>query len=249
MLQLRVTLVRLLILAFFVSALAVPVCLPADVKSQIMVSEVIEPFDKPTYSWQVFPSKFGIDQDGRSLWEIRYVDSWPDRLFGRNPKESGLKCLGVHGGFIRKGYNFVEIVPGQGQGNDFKPAPIKLPGRVQKLDLWVWGSNFNYYIEAHVRDYRGIDHVLPLGSMQYAGWSNLEAYIPSHIPQRDQHVRLTHGLELTKLVVWTRPDEVVDDFYTYLDQLQVVTDKFEARFDGDDLADTDRVQEIWGAKK
>lgn len=246
MLQPRVTSFRLLIVALFLFAIPL---LMADQNMVSMITEVVESFDKPAYSWQVFPSRFGLDRDGKNLWESRFVETWPERLFGRNRDKADLKALGIHGGFVRKGYNFIEIIPGKGEGKDFQPEPIRLPGRVSNLNLWVWGSNFNYYMEAHLRDYTGIDHVLPLGSLQFSGWNIVNAYIPSYIAQSDRHVPAFKGLQLIKLVVWTRPEERVDDVYLYLDQLQVITDKFESRFDGDDLTDADRVQEIWSTRK
>ncbi len=246
MLQQRGTSFRLLIIALFL--FAVPL-LMADQNMVSMITEVVESFDGPTYSWQAFPSKFGIDPNGNSMWNARYIAAWPERLFGRNRDKAELKVLGVHGGFVRQGYNFVEIIPGKGEGKDFQPEPIRLPGRVSNLNLWVWGSNYNFYMEAHLRDHTGIEHVLPLGSMQFSGWNTLSAHIPASIPQTGQHIPVFKGLQLTKLVIWTRPEEQVDDFYVYLDQLQVITDKFESRFDGDDLSDADRVQEIWASQK
>jgi hypothetical protein len=37
----------------------------------------------------------------------------------------------------------------------------------------------------------------------------------------------------------------VNNFYFYLDHLKVLTDTFKTRFDGDELADDDREQELW----
>jgi hypothetical protein len=41
--------------------------------------------------------------------------------------------------------------------------------------------------------------------------------------------------------------ERVDNFYVYLDQFKVLTDTFESFYDGDELADPDRVQELWSS--
>lgn len=245
MLHARMTIRCLLILALLL--LAVPL-LVADQKIVSMISEVVESFDKPTYAWKVFPSKFGVDQSGKSLWDMRYVDAWPEALFGRNRGSTDLKCLGVRGSFLRKGYNYVEIVPGKGEGDRFQPEPIQLPGRVQNLDLWVWGGNFNYYMEVHIQDYRGVEYVLPLGSLHYAGWNNLSAFVPGNVPQSDRHIPSLKNLLLTKLVIWTRPEERVDDFITYIDHLKVFTDRFESRFDGDELVEPERLEAIWGTR-
>jgi len=39
----------------------------------------------------------------------------------------------------------------------------------------------------------------------------------------------------------------VDNFQIYFDQIKVLTDTFESLFDGDELADTERVQELWSS--
>ncbi|HEY9594617.1 MAG TPA: flagellar filament outer layer protein FlaA, partial [Spirochaetia bacterium] len=122
---------------------------------------------------------------------------------------------------------------------------IPIPGRVQSVNMWVWGANYNYWIDAYVRDYQGIDHVVHLGSLNFAGWRNLSAGISTAIPQSRKYIPRYAGLELTKLVMWTAPDEKVDDFYLFIDELTVITDLFETRFDGEDLADPTTLNEIW----
>ncbi len=42
--------------------------------------------------------------------------------------------------------------------------------------------------------------------------------------------------------MWTRPEEKVDNFYIYFDQIKVLTDIFISRFDGDNLANQESVQ-------
>jgi hypothetical protein len=217
-----------------------------------VVSKVLQSFDPDekgkadARQWAVIPSKFGFDTTGKSYWQSRLVDAWPVALYGKNKDKVPLQVLGITGKFSRKGYNYVEIIPGTGEGANFKQVPIDIPGRVEALDLWVWGANYAYYLEAHVRDFQGIDHVLPFGQLQYAGWKNLRSKVPGSIPQSWRYLPRLKNLELTKLVLWTQPNEKVDEFYIYLDQLKVTTDLFETSFDGDELADADTLRQIWG---
>jgi hypothetical protein len=220
-----------------------------------MVGRVLQSFDpseaghETARNWVLLPSKFGYDSKGNSYWKIRKVDAWPEALFGKNRDKEQLQVLGITGKFSRKGYNYVEIVPGTGEGQSFKSKPIPVPGRVESFDLWVWGANYAYYLEAHVRDFQGIDHVLPFGLLQFTGWKNLRCKVPGNIPQAWKYLPRLQNLELTKLVLWTQPGEKVDEFYMYLDQLKVTTDLFETTFDGDELADADVLQQVWGTAK
>jgi hypothetical protein len=172
--------------------------------------------------------------------------TWPEALYGKNRDNLDLRVLGMHGAFLRKGYNYVEIVPGEGEGGNFKPKPIEIPGRADAIDIWVWGSNYAYSLEVHLRDYNGIDHVLDFGSLQFIGWKNLRVRVPGTIPQSWKYLPRLRNLEVTKLVLWTTPTEKVDNYFMYIDQLKVISDIFETRYDGDNLADLDTLQEVWG---
>ena len=218
-----------------------------------VVSKVLQSFDpgeaghEDAREWVLIPSKFGYDANGKSYWQKRKLDAWPEALYGKNRDNEKLQVLGITGKFSRKGYNYVEIVPGTGEGQNFKPKPISIPGRVESVDLWIWGANYAYYLEVHLRDFEGIDHVLSFGLLQFAGWKNLRAKIPGSIPQSWRYLPRLRNLELTKLVLWTQPNEKVDEFFMYLDQLKITTDLFETSFDGDELADAETLQKIWGA--
>ena len=39
--------------------------------------------------------------------------------------------------------------------------------------------------------------------------------------------------------------ERVDNFYVYFKQMKVLTDTFESLYDGDELGDPERVQQLW----
>ena len=220
-----------------------------------MVGQVLQSFDPDeaghamARDWVLLPSRFGYDPKGNTYWQSRKVDAWPEALYGKNRDKLKLQVLGLTGKFSRKGYNYVEIVPGTGSGQSFQPKPIPIPGRVAAIDVWVWGANYAYSLDVHVRDYQGIDHVLTLGSLQFAGWKNLRAQIPGSIPQSWKYLPRRQGLEFTKLVLWTVPGEKVDEFFMYLDQIKVTTDLFETAFDGGELAEPETVEQIWGTPK
>jgi hypothetical protein len=88
-------------------------------------------------------------------------------------------------------------------------------------------------------------HSIDMGSLAFAGWRNLRVNIPDRIPQSRRVLPRYAGLHFVKFRIWTAPNESVDDFFVYFNQMQVLTDTFEAHFDGNDLADPDNVRALW----
>jgi hypothetical protein len=215
-------------------------------------SIVIEDFDNPEESrWVVRASKFVGDGYPRQA----SVNIWPEALYRREPEDRTLRSLGVQAAFDRQGYNFLEFIPvEENEDGEEVPRGITIPGKVNNMDVWVWGSNFDYYMDVHLRDYRGMTHVLRLGNVNYRGWRNLRITIPSWIPQDARYVAELRngnftsdlrGLQLTKIVLWTRPQERVNGFFVYLDEIKVETDMYRDPFDGEELRDAEYVQELW----
>lgn len=234
----------LLLLLLFQSIL-----LYGDERTVVLESRELDFFDDPAVSkWIVVGSKFSEQGFPKS----KLVEACPEALVRvLNKKREELKCLGVQGSFIRKGYNYIEMIPAKEAADEngntkLVPKPIAIPGRATALDLWVWGSRYDYYLECHLQDFRGIVYTLDLGDLTYTGWKNLRVEIPSYIPQARLHVPFYEGLVLTKLVLWTRPKEKVDKFYLYIDHMKVITDIFESPFDGEGLADSANIDRIWG---
>jgi hypothetical protein len=194
------------------------------------------------FSWTTEGNRFSTDGYPR----LSFVPAWPQALFGLNRQGNAYQSLGILGNFKRQGYNWVDVYPvATGEDGEEGPFEIPLPGRVQYLDMWVWGSNFDFYMDAYVRDYQGTVHVLRMGDLSYKGWKNLRVLVPSHIRQSKRILPNYAGLQFVKFRVWTRPSEVLGDFYVYLDHFKVLSDTFESLFDGDELSDPDRVQELW----
>lgn len=215
-------------------------------------SIVIEDFDNPEESrWTVEPGRFIADGFPR----VAYVRTFPQALYRREPEDRELRAFGVQAAFDRQGYNYLEFVPvRENDEGEMVPRGIPIPGRVRFLDMWVWGSNFDYYMDIHLRDYRGMVHVIKLGDIFYRGWRNLRVQIPTWIPQDAPYIAELRagefasdlrGLELVKIVLWTRPRERVNGFFVYLDEIKVETDLYRAPFDGEDLREPGYVQDLW----
>jgi hypothetical protein len=193
------------------------------------------------FEWRLDASKFATRVDDNAYPVLNYIQAFPQAVFGRGSDE--LRSLGIHGKFDRKGYNWIDIIPVLAEtGEDFE---IPLPGRVQRLDLWLWGANFNFTLDAYVRDPTGIVRILNLGNLKFTGWKNLSAAVPAGIPQLVRG-RLA-GLTFVKFRLNTQPTDPVDDFYVYLDQFKIQTDTFESLYDGNELNNPQTVQELWNA--
>jgi hypothetical protein len=216
----------------------------ADENTQIIAAKSIATFDDPATAgnWIVQGSKYAT----QGFPQLQVVRAFPEALYGKNKDGKNLFSLGIHSRFDRKSYNFIEIIPAKKDSSGkLVPTELPLPGRAHSIDMWVWGANFNYTLDVHLRDYQGIDYVVHMGSLDFAGWKDLTATISGAIPQSRNYIPRYAGLVLTKLVIWTAPDEKVDDYYFFVDEITILTDLYETRFDGEELADPDTLNSLW----
>ena len=222
-----------------------------DEKTINLETRILESFDGDSnYDWKLTASKFATSNDNETFPKLAYADAWPLAIFGSNREGKTLKSLGIWGRFDRRGYNWIDVFPiEKGAGDDAVPSEIPMPGRVRDIDVWVWSGNFNYYMEAYVRDYLGVVHIIYLGNLGFEGWKNLLVPIPNNIPQSKRTLPRLESLRFVKFRIWTTPTERVDNFFVYLDQFKILTDTFESLFDGDELTFPDRVDEIWNTGK
>ena len=234
---------RLFFVCLLLFTVAVPAALIADTSTQNIVSRVVETFDPDdgSYEWYVQGSKFITEGYPR----FKPVDGFPFALYGRAGDEGNHQVLGMQAAFDRKGFNYLEIFPVQEGDDGLEPVKITLPGRVKEMDLWVWGSQYNYTFEAHFEDYKGYVHVIPMGNVNFAGWQNLRIKIPTNIPQSQVYIPNYRVLKLIKFVLRTQPTENVSGFDFYMDHIKVLTDVFESRFDGDEFTQPESRAEIW----
>jgi hypothetical protein len=211
-------------------------------------TRVLESFNgdaDSAYIWKTESSKFITS----NFPVLAYVEAWPVAAYGyiRSANDPPLRSLGLNGRFDRQGYNWIDLYPVLADDPDENPYEIPIPGRVRYLDMWVWGSNLNFYIEFFLRDYQGIVYTLRLGDIAYTGWRNLRVNVPSNIPQSRRIIPSYAGLTFVKMRIWTQPVEKVGNFYIYFKQLKVLTDMFESLFDGNDLANPERIEQLWSS--
>jgi len=162
--------------------------------------------DETKVGWKAFPGK-------------------PGGVRGERAKKEK-NVLAVKASFDRKGYNWIEIEA---------KKKLAMVGKVQAIDVWVWGGNFKYRLELHLEDYRGYRHVLDGGWLDYTGWRNIRLDIPKNIPQGEKYVPRLKTLKFVKFVIYSHPAERNDIFYVYFDRMQIQSDIYLQRFDGDDL--------------
>ncbi|MDR3145391.1 MAG: flagellar filament outer layer protein FlaA [Treponema sp.] len=237
---------RVVCLLIMASIAAAAFC---DENTESLEARILESFDGDSgYEWKAVASKFATNNDDGQFPVLSYIETWPSALFGTNRQGLTLRSLGIWGKFDRQGYNWMDIYPVSGEGgDDAGPAEIPIPGRVKYVDLWVWGSNLNYYIELFVRDHLGVVHAINMGTIAYEGWRNLRVRVPDNVPQVKRILPRLASLSFVKFRIWTQPVEQVANFYIYFDHFKAITDTFESIYDGDELADPERIQELWNA--
>jgi hypothetical protein len=225
----------------------------ADDSTVSLESKVIQDFSKPeAQNWFVLGSKFSTGD----FPHYGFIKGGPTAILGGDQTAiQNARSLGVAMLFDRKEYNWIDIVP----GTKDKPTELPLPGRVKMLDIWAWSGNYNYYLEAFVRDYRGVVYTIPMGDLSFVGWKNLRINIPDNIPQGKKYLPKHEALSLVKFRIWTRPNEVVvvpgsengtdvdKAVKFYFNNLKVLTDTFESLFDGDQLTNPDVYKDVLGS--
>jgi hypothetical protein len=213
--------------------LSVPVFSQPSSKSvETFVMDNFDKADGNEWTWTVNASRFIAE--GYPKWG--YFKGIPNSLKPLRKADDGDPMVfGVKTAFNRKGDNWFEIYPTK----DDKPYEIPFVGSVTQLDFWVWGANYMYNLDVLVRDADGRVHVLSVGNLAFNGWRNVVVNIPGWIRQ---HSKLRSGRPNMTFVgfrVRSDPEEFVDDFMIYIDQLKYTTNSLSEIFDGYELKDTD----------
>jgi len=267
-------LTKLLFVIIFIILLSLNSVISTDYTKNIQ-SLVLEDFEmskenlkKPKRYWKIVPDRFGRlnnRENGPSLQKLAWVKAWPEAYFGNEGEfffgteqdanndiaktrytDISEYCLALEIKFNRQGYNSVEIYPLEEYEKDkFRIKPIPFKGKVEQIDFWVWGANFDYFMEVVLMDYRGVEHRLNVGSIKHIGWKNFTLKLPNNIPQSIAQIPSTKVLSFVKFVIWTNPGEKVSGAHIYIDHIKYLTNVFEEIYDGYQLGSPKKIKEIW----
>lgn len=207
-------------------------------------NNAVYPETTDAIEWQVQASKAIAEGYPRTV----LANTWPRDRFGEAPENAAdLRALAVNASFVRRGDNYLDIVPGRQADGGWQAEPLPLSGEVIALGLWIWGSNYDYTLDASFMDMEGIEYRLPMGSLKFMGWRNLTVRIPASIKQRNGRFPAAQTLRLSKLTINLNPQEKADDFYVYIDNITTYSQvrSYEA-YDGSDLASKAVAAGIWG---
>ncbi|MBQ7969984.1 MAG: flagellar filament protein FlaA [Treponema sp.] len=205
---------------------------PSSRSVETFVLDNFDSSDSNEWTWNVNSSRFvaeGYPKTG-------YYDGIPNSLKPlRRPDDPDPKVFGVKTAFNRKGDNWFEVYPSK----DDKPMELPFIGTVSQIDFWVWGANYNYYLEVLVKDALDRVHVLPAGSLAFHGWRNIVVNVPGWL---QQHSHLRSGPENMRFVgfrIRTDAEEYVDDYVVFFDQIKYTTNSLAVIYDGYELKDVD----------
>jgi hypothetical protein len=259
MLILKNRIVYLLLICLLIILFDANLIFPEN-RTQNLQSFVLDDFEltqdgKPKRLWVAVPNKFGrknSKEAGESLQKLSWIESWPEAYFGKdgvldegNVKKEYKHCLALFIAFNRQGYNTIELFPLEEKNGKLVRSPIPLNGIVKQVDLWIWGANYLYEMEMVLRDYRGVEYRLPIGSIKHVGWKNFNIPIPSYIQQTGTYILGQYQFSLVKLVLWTTPKEKVSGTYVYIDHMKYLTDIYDNRYDGYELGKIETVRNLW----
>lgn len=211
-------------------------CLPlvAQPSSRAVETKLMDDFDNKgtnEWDWAVHTSTYieeGFPKTG-------YFDGQPNSLRFFNKEGDEPKVFGVRTSFHRKGENWFEVYPVK----DGEAYEIPFVGTVTQVDFWVWGANYLYYMDILVRDADGRVHTLHAGNLLFDGWRNVVVTVPTSIRQEARVRTGQKNMSFVGFRIRTDPDEFVDDFLVFFDNLKFTTNALKSVFDGFELQDVD----------
>lgn len=183
-----------------------------------------------SWDWAVNSSRFIAEGYPKTGYYEGIPNSLKQLLKGQDQEH---KVFGVKTAFNRKGDNWFEVYPTV----DGKPYEVPFVGNVSTMDFWIWGSNYNYYLEVLVRDATGRTHVLPAGSLAFSGWRNIIINIPGWLQQKSHLRSGPDTMTFVGFRIRSDADEYVDNFVVFFDQLKYTSNSLSFIYDGYELND------------
>jgi len=151
-----------------------------------------------------------------------YSDAKQEERVGKN------HILGVKTYFANRGFDRVEVAP---------PQEFIIKGKARQVSVWVLGRKYRHTLFAKFRDYKGNTRNIRLGRLDFFGWRKLTAPIPGFVPQSTRFSVLDKNIRFVSLFVTSDVNEPAGEFYFYVDDLEIRTDKQESLYPGFEVKD------------
>jgi len=151
-----------------------------------------------------------------------YSDAKQEERIGKN------HILGVKTYFANRGFDRVEVAP---------PQEFIIKGKARQVSVWVLGRKYRHTLFSKFRDYKGNTHNIRLGRLDFFGWRKLTAPIPGFVPQSTRFSVLDKNIRFVSLFVTSDVNEPAGEFYFYVDDLEIRTDKQESLYPGFEVKD------------
>ncbi|MGL4981648.1 MAG: flagellar filament outer layer protein FlaA [Treponemataceae bacterium] len=196
-------------------------------------SVLIDNFDdteKVEWTWRAQSSRYVTEGYPR----VQHFEGIPNSLkFQRKEDDPPAMILGVEARFDRKGDNWIEIYPSTtNEEGATVPYEIPLHGIVKQLDAWVWGAGYDYSLVILIRDAHGSVHEFPLGKLDYLGWKNRSAILPTWLVQKSRYRSGLKNAAFVGFRIKASALAPVDQFVIYFDNLKYLSNTFVDLYDG-----------------
>jgi hypothetical protein len=136
-----------------------------------------------------------------------------------------ISVLGVKVMFYRRGIVEFNVRPAR---------PIPIPGKVKVITVWVCGRESQHDLDVIVADYFGNIAYVPMGTLDFPGWSKMSAVMPANLRQRDTHYSYLGGVTVRGFQINCDLDETYGNFFIYFDDMRAITDLFDEELRSED---------------
>ncbi len=226
-------------------------------------TRLLSDFDIPEGSdiniqWRLESSQYITRTEEKPFPQLGFVEAFPN-TYGRIDinTDKTYRVMGVRGAFNLKTYNYIEMVPYEidrdGQYIRFdsltgEPLPgVFIQEPIIRIGMTVWGNGRPYDVEAHVESSKGDVVTIPLGTTEHNGWKLVSSAIPSRIYSNDKVFKDLDNKFVSKILkftLWSTPDDPVDDFIVYFDEIFFSIAISKPFYDGYELETSDVIEAI-----